>query len=196
MDEQRNRITNRAPIVSGTIRTEEEVYNDNGGGPGGDIYYKGAWMLHTLRGLIGDKAFFDATRLLVYGRTDPKPGNVAPRYGSTADFERAVAHVTGRDYRWFFDVYLRQAALPELIATRNGDRLDLRWAAPNGLPFPMPVEVKVDGRIEQVAMSGGSGTLTVPADAHVTLDPMARVLKRSAAVEAYLAWQAAHRDQR
>ena len=39
-------------------------------------------------------------------------------------------------------------------------------------------------------MIGGAGFLPVPAGAHVVLDPDARILKRSVAVEEYQAWQA------
>ena len=194
MDEQRNKIENKAPIVSGQVRTEEDVYETARGGPGQDIYYKGAWMLHTLRWLIGDEAWRKAMRLEVYGRADPRPGNFAPRYGNTKEYEGFVRQVTGKDYGWFFDVYLRQAALPELTATRQADDgYELRWTTPNNLPFPMPVDVEVDGRVQHVDMVDGRGFLRARNGAHVVVDPMARVLKRSVAVEEYQAWQASRR---
>ncbi len=84
LDDERNKIANLRPLISGEIRTEEEVYEVAKGGPGQDIYYKGSWMLHTLRGLIGDDAFRAVTRLAVYGRLDPKPGNFSPRFGFRA----------------------------------------------------------------------------------------------------------------
>jgi len=191
LDQQRNQIANLRPIVSGKVRTEEEVYETDKGGPGQDIYYKGSWMLHTLRNLIGDKAFLDVTRLAVYGRTDPKPGNFKPRYGSTPEYEGFVKQVTGKDYGWFFDVYLRQAALPELIETRAGGTLTLTWQAPAGLPFPMPVEVQIDGQVQRLAMTGGTGSIAVAPGAHVVIDPDSRILKRSRAVEEYQAWRTA-----
>ena len=191
LDQQRNLIANLRPIVSGKVRTEEEVYELDKGGPAQDIYYKGSWMLHTLRNLIGDKAFLDVTRLAVYGRTDPKPGNFQPRYGSTEEYEGFVKQVTGKDYSWFFDVYLRQAALPELIETRAGGTLGLAWKAPADLPFPMPVEVQIDGKVQRLAMTDGKGSITVAPDAHVVVDPDSRVLKRSRAVEEFQTWRAA-----
>ncbi|MDR6127319.1 aminopeptidase N [Sphingomonas sp. SORGH_AS802] len=189
MQGQRGGIANQVPIVRGRVITEEEVYEAEDGGPGLDIYNKGSWMLHTLRGLIGDAAFWDVTRLAVYGRTDPKPGNFQPRFGSTAEYERFVRQVTGQDYGWFFDVYLRRAALPELVTERSGDRMTLRWKVPGNGPFPLPVEVQVGDRITRVAMAGGRGELAVPADAHVVIDPFARVLMRSTAVEELQAWR-------
>jgi aminopeptidase N len=141
-------------------------------------------VLHTLRYLIGDKAFFDATRRLVYGRPDPKPGNFQPRFATTPEFEALMSAAAGRDLSWFYDVYLRSAALPELIETRAGDQLTLEWQTPRNTPFPLPVEVQVDGVLQRVAMEGGRATITVPAGAHVVIDPMARVLRRSQAIEA------------
>ncbi|MES2055527.1 MAG: M1 family metallopeptidase [Pseudomonadota bacterium] len=187
----RTDILNNAAIVSGHTRTEEGVYQLDKGGPGTDIYYKASWMLHTLRYLIGDQAFGDVTRLAVYGRPDPKPGNFAPRYGSTAEYQQFVDQVTGADHRWFFDVYLRQAALPELIEVREGSKLTLSWKVPGDLPFPMPVEVQVDGKDMRVAMAGGTGTITVAPEAHVVTDPNSRILKRSIAVEELQAWRSA-----
>ena len=196
MDGQRNQIENKVPIVRDRIITEEDVYEPSRGGPGQDIYYKGAWMLHTLRWLIGDKAWGDVTRLAVYGRTDPRPGNFSPRYGSTREYERFVRQVTGKDYDWFFDVYLRQAALPELKQARSGSTLALAWVAPRRGMFPMPVEIRIGDRLVRVPMTGGHATLTIPAGAHVVVDPNARVLKRSTAVEDYQAWQATQRGAR
>ncbi|SDA28832.1 M1 family metallopeptidase [Sphingomonas sp. NFR15] len=193
LDDQRNKITNLRPMVSGASRTEEDVYRIDRGGPGQDIYYKGAWMLHTLRWLIGDRAFRDVTRLAVYGRSDPKPGNFTPRFVTSADYQAIVTRVTGKDYGWFFDVYLRQAALPDLLSERRDGALNLHWAAPGGRPFPMPLAVRVAGRTVRLAMANGTGRIAVAAGAHVVIDPDARVLRRSAAVEAYQAWRDAQR---
>jgi len=188
MDQYRLAIGNKAPIVSGKIRTEEEVYEDEKGGPGQDIYYKGAWVLHTLRYMIGDDRFFEVTRRIVYGRPDPKPGNFKPRFGTTPEYIGIVRQVTGEDLRWFFDVYLYSADLPELLSERTGDRLTLRWKAPGDRPFPLPVDVAIDGKVQKVAMPGGTATFTVPAAAHVVLDPDAHVLRRSESVEAVQRW--------
>jgi aminopeptidase N len=167
------------------VMTEEEVYETAKGGPGTDIYVKGAWVLHTLRNLIGDKAFAEVTTRLIYGRPDPKPGNFTPRFASTPEYMTIVNQVAGRDLSWFFDVYLRQAALPALVESREGGVLRLRWKVPGDRPFPLPVEVAVDDRIVTVAMTGGRGEVAVPEGAHVVVDPHARTLRQSDAVDAY-----------
>ena len=176
---QRTSLANKYPVVSGKPMLEEAVY-DKEHGPGNDIYAKGSVMLHSLRELIGDEAFFAATRRLVYGTDQPRPGNFAPRYASTGDFIDIVNDVTGKDYRWFFDVYLYSAALPELVATRDAEGLALRWKTAGDKPFPMPVDVRVggvDGDVVTVAMTGGTGHVDLPDDAVYTLDPHSRVLR-------------------
>ena len=173
---QRATLANKFPVVSGGPKSEKEVY-DGERGPGLDIYYKGSLILHTLRGLIGDRAFFAATRELVYGRPDPAPGNFKPRYGTTQDFIDAVNRNTRGDYGWFFDVYLRSAALPQLIATRNGDKLELRWKTAGDKPFPMPVQVRVGDKVVDVPMRNGQGSIALPAGASYTLDPHSKVLR-------------------
>jgi aminopeptidase N len=190
LNTQRTTLQNKFPIISGHAMSEDLVY-DPKVGPGNDIYAKGSSALHTLRTLIGDEAFFKAIRLVVYGRVDPKPGNFAPRYAGTKDFVRAVNDVTGRDYGWFFDVYLYEAALPELLESREGDDLALRWKTPKDKPFPMPVEVKVGDKIVTLAMTDGSGRVRVGSISPVIVDPASKILRRQPYVEAYQVWKKA-----
>jgi aminopeptidase N len=192
MLQSRMGIQNKSPIVSGTPESAGQVYEKDPG-RGGDIYTKGAWTLHTLRNLIGDKAFYDAVRLLVYGRTDPKPGNFTQQFRSTPDFIRYVNQTSGKDYGWLFDVYLYQAALPRLVQTRTGDQLSLAWQVSGNKPFPMPVEIRVDGKDQTVPMPNGHATVTVPGDAHIIFDPHSKILMQSDSVDAYQAWRETQR---
>lgn len=183
---QRKAIREQVPIVRGHPMTEEQVAGPQGAG--NDIYYKGSLMLHTLRNLIGDEAFFAATRQLVYGRTDPAPGNFAPRYASTRDFIDAVNAQTGKDHGWLFDVYLYSAKLPQLLAERDATGLSLRWKTEGDKPFPMPLQVRVDGRDVEVPMTGGRGHVDMPAHALYTVDPHSKVLRAQPHITA---WQRA-----
>ena len=187
---QRAAICNEQPLVTGRERHEKEVYADPTG-PRGDIYTKGSLVLHTLRNLIGREAFYESIRRLIYGRPDPKPGNFQPQLGTTRKFIEIVNATTGKDYTWFFEVYLYRAALPELLSERSGNTLRLRWKTPDDLPFPMPVEVRVDDKVVTVPMTDGHGSLTVPATATVTLDPHSKILRQSDAIDRYQKWLAA-----
>ena len=191
--DQRKKISNKVAVVSGKSKRIEDVYDAERGGPGGDIYTKGSLILHTLRGLIGDDAFFRATRRLVYGTETPKPGNFQPRYSSTKEFVGIVNEVSGRDLGWFFDAYLYHAALPELVEERHGDKLQLSWKLKDGGTFPMPIEVRVGDRIERLSMADGKGELTVPPGTLYTIDPRSRVLRQEAHIDE---WQADEKERK
>lgn len=178
-------IQNKAAIVSGTPRREEDVYETKRGGPGQDIYGKGALVLHTLRGLIGDKAFFQAIREEVYGTADPKPGHFLPRYGTTREFMAIVNRVSGRNLDWFFQAYLYQAALPDLQTVRTGDTLALTWTTAGKTPFPMPVDVRVGDKVVTVPMLDGHGSIPLAAGAVYTIDPHSKILRREERIEVY-----------
>lgn len=175
MDKLRSKLNNRFALVSGNSRAEHEVANDQLG-PGLDVYYKGAWMLHSLRHLIGDKAFFAAVRELVYGTPEPNPDQIEPLHRTTNDFIRLVNKHSGRTLHWFFDVYLYQPELPVLEVTRTDTHLVLNWQVPGKRPFPMPVEVTVNGKLHTIDMLQ-SHRLAVPKNAQVKVDPQQRLLR-------------------
>lgn len=179
--DQRDGLLNRAPIVSRSPHTVNEVYN-RPGGPGGDIYSKGSLVAHTLRMTIGDEDFYEALRILIYGRPDPKPGNFTPQTRSTPQFNEIVNQVTGRNYDWFFDAYLYEASLPVLTRTWEDGRMTFSWSTPAGV-FPMPLEVRVNGRTQVLPMTGGRGSLQVPADAVVVVDPENKVLRQDPLID-------------
>jgi len=193
---QRQAIKNKAPIVSGKTQRIQDVYDADKGGPGNDIYVKGSLILHTLRNLVGDDAFFRATRRMVYGTDTPVPGQFQPRWSSTKEFIGIANEAAGRDLGWFFDAYLYHAALPELVETRAGDQLTLRWQLKDGGAFPMPLEVRVNDRIEKLPMTDGQSVLTLPPRALVTIDPYSRVLRRAAHIEAWQADEAARKKSK
>jgi aminopeptidase N len=193
---QRKALTNKAPVVSGKTQRIQDVYEAERGGPGHDIYAKGSLILHTLRNLIGDDAFFRATRRMVYGTDTPVPGQFQPRWSSTREFIGIANDVSGRDLQWFFNAYLYHAALPELIETRDGDTLRLSWKTSDGGAFPMPLEVRVNDRIEKLPMADGHGELTLPARALVTIDPYSRVLRQEAHIDAWKRDEAARKKSK
>lgn len=158
----------------------DTVYNHDQGGPGGDIYSKGAWVLHSLRYLISEEPFWRATRRLIYDTPTPEalPAPIASRHRTTDDFLEIVSDEAGEDLGWFFEVYLRSGPLPELELTENENGLTLTWATPNELPFPMPVPVRVDGEIRRVEMPGGTATLPGRTSADVQVDPFMRILRK------------------
>jgi aminopeptidase N len=193
---QRKALLNKVPVVSGRTQRIQDIYETERGGPGNDIYAKGSLILHTLRNLIGDDAFFRATRRMVYGTDTPTPGHFQPRWSSTKEFIGIANDTSGRDLHWFFDAYLYHAALPELVETRTGDKLQLHWKLKDGGAFPMPLEVRVNDRIEKLPMTDGQGELTLPARALVTIDPYSRVLRQEAHIDAWQREEAARKKKK
>ena len=145
----------------------------------GDIYGKGALVLSSLRYYIGDDAFFRSIRRMAY--PDPKMEKVTNgkqfHFGTTDDFLRIAEKESGKKLGWFFELYLRQSALPKLVAETKANQLVLRWETPNNMPFPMPVDVTVGGETKRVEMKGNAGTITLPQDGKYEIDPNGWVLK-------------------
>jgi aminopeptidase N len=143
-------------------------------------YKKGAWVLHMLRGVIGDAAFWDGIRAY-YARY--RNGNA-----STADFRRVMEDAHGGDLGWFFDQWLTRGGMVKLRASWSWDAEDrtLRLEAEQtqgSPPFRMPIELGIDvadgRRFESIEIRGRKQSFTFPLDAEpqsVVLDPRAFVL--------------------
>jgi aminopeptidase N len=104
------------------------------------VYSKGAWVLHTLRGAIGDSAFFRSLRTWRQLYSE--------KSAVTADFQSAVESVTGKDMSWFFNEWIYAPGWPVYsIAFDWGyRRLELRVAQQQdaGPPaYSMPLQVRV-----------------------------------------------------
>ena len=72
----------------------------------GMTYSKGACVLHTLRGVLGDDAWWKGIR-----------GYVAAnklQVVETDDFRKAMEAASGKDLKWFFDQWVYKAGHPEL----------------------------------------------------------------------------------
>jgi len=97
----RNDILSGVYLGPGTVRVPEESLFDFGRVfSGGLTYEKGSWVVHMLRGVLGDTDFF--TFLQAY-LTDP-----AITYGtaSTADVQRVAEQVSGKNLQAFFDQWI------------------------------------------------------------------------------------------
>lgn len=173
-------FANRAAIAPREKRSTAEMYfGDVPGSPGGDIYSKGAWVLHTLRWLIGDEAFFRALRRMAY--PDPAKEKTtdgsACRFATTDEFLAIAEKESGVDLDWFFEVYLRQPKLPVLVQRNEQDGLHLEWTSPTGQPFPMPVEVQLGQEYVRVECPGGKGVIDLGKNSFHLVDPRDRVLR-------------------
>ena len=146
---------------------------------GGNVYYKGAWFLHTLRYVIGDEHFFHALRRFAYpdSQMETVTDGSHMRYVTTDDFLHLTEEITGMDLEWLFDIYLRQPVLPVLHASRRGEHVRLGWEVPEGFRFPMPLQVRIDGETMTLVPQGGIISFEVLEFVEVEADPSNWILK-------------------
>ena len=98
------------------------------------------------------------------------------RLVNTDDFLTIVNEESKMDLGWFFELYLRQPKLPKLVTSTSGGTMNLRWETPNDLPFPMPIDVVINGKPQRVEMPGGKGSVQFTG-AEPVIDPDGWVLK-------------------
>ncbi len=150
------------------------------------VYDKGAWVLHMMRGVIGDEAFFRFLRAWT--------GDPARVQGSVGveDMIRVAEAAAGRDLGRFFDGWLGSDAAPTLsLESRTGRQgprataaATLRQLQDRTLTVPVPLLLHlVDGRKVPVTalLEGREQTFRWTPDAavdSVTVDPDRALLAR------------------
>ena len=110
------------------------------------IYSKGAWVLHMLRGTLGDEVFFNCIKQYA---TDPR---FKYKHASTEDFQSVCENVSGQDLDYFFDQWIYDEYYPIYNCAYNYDQsaqiLNLQLSqsqSQNGWRsvFKMPVRIKL-----------------------------------------------------
>ena len=113
------------------------------------LYNKGAAVLHMLRRLVGDDAFFAALRRFYFDNKFEKAG--------TDDLQKAFEEETGKSFERFFDRWIYGAMLPRLrYASSVGDgAVTVRFEQMGDELFDVPVTVTItysDGRTSDVVV--------------------------------------------
>ena len=140
------------------------------------VYNKGAWVLHMLRGLVGDEAFFGAARAFLDRHRFAKAG--------TEDLRAALEQASGRDLGPYFDRWIYGRGLPTLHWTKrteetpDGHRTTVEIQT-RDMPGPLPLEIAVTTRQDREARrvmvdpDGGVWTIDTvgsPRDVEVNAD--------------------------
>ena len=175
---------NKQPIAPREAKIAYQVYMSEPDylNSDGDIYGKGAYFLHTLRYLIGDTAFFKALHHMAYPTKlmETYTDGRQERLVNTDDFLTIAETDSGIKLDWFFELYLRQPKLPRLavsaIGAGSSGVMSLSWETPNNMPFPMPVDVEVNGKTQRIEMKNGKATINFTG-APPIVDPKGWVLK-------------------
>ncbi len=85
------------PIVTKLYSDSHELFDSH-------TYLKGAWVLHGIRGILGEEIFWKAVKLYVRQNKE--------KIVESSDFRRAVEEASGMDFERFFDEWLARPGYP------------------------------------------------------------------------------------
>ena len=123
------------PIVYERYEKPQDVFDSHS-------YPKGALVLHMLRAILGDEAFFRTLSAFLHEH--------AFRAVDTHDFRKAVRETTGRNLDWFFEQWLYRPGHPVFDVNSDWDeaagvlRLRVKQVQDTSLGIPiykMPVKI-------------------------------------------------------
>lgn len=143
----RKNISNENPIIGD--------YGVNSAGSG-DMYYKGANLLNTIRSIYdNDSLWWNTMKDYV--------STYRHQIIDTKTTEEFFDRATPVDLRPVFDQYLRHASLPELQFKEEGDNIHFRWKA-DVENFKMPVDVLANGK--EIRLNATSQWKDFPGEDH------------------------------
>jgi aminopeptidase N len=128
------------PIYDTTITNLNRLLNANN-------YSKGGWVLHMLRGLMGDDKFFAGIR--EYYKT------YRNRNALTEDFQAIMEKHARQDLDWFFRQWIYEAGYPKLEVSWRWDDQNkevklLLSQKQDGFFFRLPMELEIrDGNVKK-----------------------------------------------
>ena len=150
-----------ADYVIGTrasIRNDRPLignYNVNNEGSG-DMYYKGANMLHTIRQLVEDD---DLWQKILRGLNSEFYHQTV----TTKQIEDYISKKSKKDLSVFFNQYLRDIRIPVLEYTIDNNNLKYRYSnIVDG--FDMPIKTQIDGKIKWLFPKSEWQTIPISVD--------------------------------
>ena len=172
-----------ARIVHDNLSDMSNVLNRN-------IYQKGGWTLHMLRGVIGTEAFWKGIRSYYQKYQNG--------HATTGDFRRTMEDVSGEDLEWFFQQWLYQPGWLKVEGhwSYNSEagtvEIVLKQIQDDDSLFRMPMEIGIfsEGEsrpgIERIVLDGQERTFRFAValePTKVVLDPNNWVLMESSFVK-------------
>ena len=167
----KSNIQNKKPIVAQPY-SGIDIFTDN------DVYYKGAYLLHTLRYLIGKEILVESLKEFLY-----VPKEHSNNQTTTSEFITLIEMNSKRDLTWFFDRYWKNANLPVLNIKekiiKNKRFIDIWWEDDG---FKMPIVINYnsfDGlREKKLDLNNSPKKIVIPKSSELIIDPESWVLLR------------------
>ena len=138
---------------------------------GNDVYYKGAFILHMLRYLIGYDILKGSLREFLH-----MPKELPDNQTSTSEFISLINENAGQDLDWFFKQYLYKAEPPtlKLAKKQHNDKvyIDIWWDEEG---FKMPLDIvynSFDGKRERkLELNNRPKRIVIPKGSDLLIDP-------------------------
>jgi aminopeptidase N len=169
----------RRPIVEPRFDSADDMFDSV-------TYAKGACVLHTLRGLLGDAVWTKGIK-----------GYVAAHKIKTVDsddFRKAMEAASGKDLKWFFDQWVYKAGHPELkvrwhyedddktmrVQVQQTQKIDQETPLFR-LPTTLEISDETDTRVVPIVITGAMHEFVIPAPKPpkmVLIDPQGWLTKQ------------------
>jgi len=155
-------IQNKSPIALAKDATSDEAYHL-------DIYYKGAYIMHSLRFILGDEVFFPLLKAFL---SDEK--YIYSNLVKTKDFTDFVQQYSSTDLEGFFQLYLYTAELPEVkIQKKRGNQYAVSI---KNIDFALPMNIHTSEGIQRLEIS--SQPTLIQSTSPIQVDPEDWYLKQ------------------
>ena len=131
-------IEGQVPVVQGETLTTLQAYN-------GDVYNKGAFLMHTLRHLMGDSLFFPALKAL--------SENVKYPYTTflvSDDVEKHFSTHAGKSLKPVFDFYLYKKETLDIHIRKLSP--DTYAVYTENFPQPLAIDIRTSAGIQTQVM--------------------------------------------
>ncbi|MDP6850831.1 MAG: M1 family aminopeptidase, partial [Planctomycetota bacterium] len=97
-----------------------------------NTYQKAAWVLHMLRGELGDGAFFEGISNYY--------ASISPGIATTPQFIEAMEASSGRKLGWFFEQWLDRPGCPQLSIRWEGESVFVEQLQEDLFRFRLPLQ--------------------------------------------------------
>ena len=169
----------RRPIVEPVYEKSDDMFDSV-------TYAKGACVLHMLRGLLGDDAWWKGIRAYVAAHKF--------QVVESDDFRKAMETASGKDLKWFFDQWVYKAGHPELKVRWHFEdadktvrvRIQQTQTVDAQTPlFRLPTTLEISDdvgktRVVPIVIDGASHEFVIPAAARpkmIQIDPQGWLIK-------------------
>ena len=135
----KKRISNKTPIIPKRNANSHEVYT-------GDIYSKGAWLMNSLRYILGDSAFFAALKDFATNPQYTYQNRVV-----TDNFIDLIKRHSQSDFSAYIADYLYTTNIPDVRVDSVSQNL-YNVSIPN-IDYTLPMDISGDEMYERVVLS-------------------------------------------